>query len=129
MDSLVIYSFLLFRQTQQVRYPNRITILRGNHECRQITQVYGFYDECLRKYGSPNVWKYFTDLFDYLPLTAVVDGQVSVLMMQLLSYCFTLLFNRYFVFTVAYLHLLTHLTIYDHWTDCRNYLMRYTEKL
>ena len=62
--------------TLQVRFPNRITILRGNHESRQITQVYGFYDECLRKYGNPNVWKYFTDLFDYLPLTALVDGQV-----------------------------------------------------
>ena len=38
--------------------------------------MYGFYDECLRKYGNPNVWKYFTDLFDYFPLTALVGGQV-----------------------------------------------------
>lgn len=37
-------------------------------------QVYGFYDECLRKYGSANVWKALTDLFDYLPLTALVEG-------------------------------------------------------
>lgn len=63
----------------QVRYRERITILRGNHESRQITQVYGFYDECLRKYGNANVWKFFTDLFDYLPLTALVDGQIFCL--------------------------------------------------
>jgi serine/threonine-protein phosphatase 2A catalytic subunit len=37
--------------------------------------VYGFYDECVQKYGNSNVWKYFMDLFDFLPLTAVIENQ------------------------------------------------------
>ena len=63
----------------KVRYKDRLTILRGNHESRQITQVYGFYDECFRKYGNANVWKMFTDLFDYLPLTAVIENEIFCL--------------------------------------------------
>lgn len=70
-----VETFLLLLALK-VRYPDRITLLRGNHESRQITQVYSFYDECMRKYGTVNVWKECVDVFDCLNLGALVDGRI-----------------------------------------------------
>jgi len=71
-DSVQTISLLV---CYKLKHPRRLTLLRGNHECRAITQVYGFYAECYRKYGSVTVWGYFTALFDYLPIAALVDNR------------------------------------------------------
>ena len=59
----------------KVKFPNNFFMLRGNHECAMINRVYGFYDDCKRRYNI-KLWKAFTDIFNCLPLGAVIDDRI-----------------------------------------------------
>ena len=58
-----------------LKHPGHCHILRGNHECASINRLYGFYDECKRRY-STRLWKRFIDLFNCMPVSAVVGGKI-----------------------------------------------------
>ena len=75
-NSLETFTLLMLLKA---RWPDRITLLRGNHESRQVTVIYGFWDECNRKYGSPDAWRSCTDVFDCLNIAALVEGRVFCL--------------------------------------------------
>jgi len=72
---LIIYLFCL-----QLKYKSHIMLLRGNHESRQTTQMYGFYEEIVgKKYLKEGVeaWAIIMEACDFLPLAAIIDKHVS----------------------------------------------------
>jgi diadenosine tetraphosphatase ApaH/serine/threonine PP2A family protein phosphatase len=67
-----IFYFLALK----LRYPGQFYLLRGNHECRQINQLCGFYIECQSRYRDGGVWMLCNELFYLFPIAAIVDHRV-----------------------------------------------------
>ena len=59
----------------KLKFPENFFLLRGNHECANVTRVYGFYDECKRRCNI-KIWKTFIDTFNCLPIAAIVAGKI-----------------------------------------------------
>ncbi|XP_022739927.1 serine/threonine-protein phosphatase PP1-like isoform X3 [Durio zibethinus] len=59
----------------KIKYPENFFLLRGNHECASVNRIYGFYDECKRRFNV-RVWKVFTDCFNCLPVAALIEEKI-----------------------------------------------------
>jgi serine/threonine-protein phosphatase PP1 catalytic subunit len=59
----------------KIRFPTNVFMLRGNHESPEMTECFGFTDECTQKL-SADILPVFFEVFDCLPIAALVNGRI-----------------------------------------------------
>jgi hypothetical protein len=74
MENSRLKQYVYYLHTK-FKYPENFCLLRGNHECASINRIYGFYDVCKFRYNI-KIWKTFTDVFNCLPVAAIIDQKI-----------------------------------------------------
>ena len=59
----------------KIKFPENFFMIRGNHESELLNRLYGFYDECSRRF-TVKLWKSFTDMFNWMPIAALIDDKI-----------------------------------------------------
>jgi diadenosine tetraphosphatase ApaH/serine/threonine PP2A family protein phosphatase len=72
LEQLKNVNFLLAKKVEQ---PERVFLLRGNHESPLMNYSYGFYWEVVGRYGS-GAYEMYAELFSSMPYAAILNGSV-----------------------------------------------------
>ncbi|KAL8100880.1 hypothetical protein AgCh_032942 [Apium graveolens] len=63
----------------KIEYPENVHLIRGNHEAADINALFGFRLECIERMGENDgiwAWTRFNQLFNYLPLAALIEKKI-----------------------------------------------------
>ena len=68
---------MILQLAYKPKYPVNFFLLRGNYVCASVMHIYGFYNECKRRYNI-KTWKQFCDVFNCFPLCGL-SPEISIM--------------------------------------------------
>lgn len=59
-----------------IQYPDKVHLLRGNHEFPEVNSLYGFKEEVEAAYEDLSIWEKMNDVFEHLPIVAILNQKI-----------------------------------------------------
>jgi diadenosine tetraphosphatase ApaH/serine/threonine PP2A family protein phosphatase len=66
---------LLLLYSLKILFPEKVYLLRGNHEFKNMSESYDFRRECLGRF-LPRVYSSILDSFSYFPVAAIINDRI-----------------------------------------------------